>query len=162
MNWLRRAIGVIFALAIAFGAGLIFVPIAIIADPVTRAAAFAFTQIALWGVDLDLADGGGSSSIDLIVDLAWVVLVTVSALPVAVIGLIGEFARVRTFYWYAGGTALVAAASPWFIRLGLHLPRAGQYNMAELRFALIFFFGGLLSGSIYWLLAGRNAGLRLR
>ncbi|HTV31922.1 MAG TPA: hypothetical protein VME69_02295 [Methylocella sp.] len=162
MNFLRRLIGVIFALTIAFGAGLIFLPLAVVADPVTRAAAFVFIQMALSDLNPDIAPGEESGGLDLLGDLAWAVVVTVSAMPVTVVGLIGELARVRTFYWYAGGTAVVAAASPWLIRLGLNLPRAGQYNSAELRFALVFFFGGLLSGSVYWLLAGRRAGLYLR
>ncbi|HUZ91182.1 MAG TPA: hypothetical protein VMU78_04690, partial [Methylocella sp.] len=57
-------------------------------------------------------------------------------------------------------TGFVAAAAPWLIRATLHLPRASGYNFAELRFALVFFLGGLISGSVYWLLAGRDAGGR--
>ncbi len=48
MVWLRRAIGVIFATAVAIGAGLVFLPVAALADPVTRAAGFALIQFAVW------------------------------------------------------------------------------------------------------------------
>jgi len=58
MVWLRRAIGVIFATAIAIGAGLVFLPVAALADPVTRAAGFALIQFAVWALaDADIVDG---------------------------------------------------------------------------------------------------------
>jgi hypothetical protein len=57
MGWLRRAIGVIFATAAAIGAGLVFVPVAVLVDPVTRAAAFAFTQFAVSALDADFTVG---------------------------------------------------------------------------------------------------------
>jgi hypothetical protein len=54
----RRAIGVIFAMAVAIGAGLVFLPVAALADPVTRAAGFALIQFAAWALaDADIADG---------------------------------------------------------------------------------------------------------
>jgi hypothetical protein len=37
MVWLRRGIGVIFAMAVAIGAGLVFLPVVALVDPVTRA-----------------------------------------------------------------------------------------------------------------------------
>jgi hypothetical protein len=55
MVWLRRAIGVIFATAIAIGAGLVFLPVAALADPVTRAAGFSLIQFAVWALaDADI------------------------------------------------------------------------------------------------------------
>ncbi len=41
MVWPRRAIGVIFATLVAIGTGLVCLPVAALADPVTRAAGFA-------------------------------------------------------------------------------------------------------------------------
>ena len=88
----------------------------------------------------------------------WLAAVLVCALPVIVVAWIGEIARTRGLLWYAGATAFAAASAPWIIRATLHLPRAAGYNFAELRFGLIFFLGGLISGWIYWLIAGRDAG----
>jgi hypothetical protein len=157
MGWLRRAIGMIFATAVAIGAGLVFVPFAVLADPVTRAAAFAFTQYAVLALDEDFAAGLADGGFPLLARFVWMAVVMVCAVPVIAVGLIGEIARVRALSWYASATGLAAASSPWFIRASLHLPRAADYNFAELRFALVFFLGGLISGSIYWLLAGRDA-----
>jgi hypothetical protein len=160
MGWLRRAIGVIFATAVAIGAGLVFVPVAVLADPVTRAAAFTFTQFAVLALDENLAAGQGGADFILLARFVWMAVVTVCAFPVIVVGLIGEIARVRALLWYASATGFVAGSSPWLIRAALHLPRAAGYNFEELRFALVFFLGGLISGSVYWLLAGRDAGGR--
>jgi len=56
MGWLRRAIGVIFAMAAAIGAGLVFLPAAALIDPVTRAASFALVRFAAEALpDADVA-----------------------------------------------------------------------------------------------------------
>ena len=83
---------------------------------------------------------------------------TVCAVPVIAVVSIGEVAKVRALSWYAGATGLAAASAPWLMRAVLHLPRAADVNFAELRFAIVFFIAGLISGSVYWLLAGRDAG----
>ena len=111
------------------------------------------------GVIFATAVGGDFA---LLTRFVWMAVVTVCAFPVIVVGFIGEIARVRALLWYASATGFVAASSPWLIRALLHLPRAAGYNFAELRFALVFFLGGLISGSVYWLLAGRDAGGRPR
>jgi hypothetical protein len=162
MGWLRRAIGVIFAAAVAIGAGLVFLPVAALADPVTRAAGFALIQFAAWALaDVDIADGPNFEGLAALIHLVWKAAMTVSAIPVVAVASIGELAGVRALSWYAGATGLAAASAPWLVRAALHLPRATDYNFAELRFALVFFVTGLISGSVYWLLAGRNAGTSL-
>jgi hypothetical protein len=158
MGWLRRAISVIFATVVAIGAGLVFVLAAALIDPVTRAAGFALAQYAVLALDSDFAAGPAGGDFALLIGFVWIAVVMVCALPVIVVVLIGEIARIRSLFWYASATGAVAAAAPWLIRAMLHLPRAAGYNFAELRFALVFFLGGLISGSIYWLLAGRDAG----
>ncbi|MGH6843324.1 MAG: hypothetical protein ACRECU_01090, partial [Methylocella sp.] len=153
MVWPRRAIGVIFAMAVAIGTGLVFLPVAAIIDPVTRAAGFALIQFAVWVLaDANIADGLNCAGLAALIHFVWKVVVTVCAVPVVAVALIGEVAKVRALSWYAGATGLAAASAPWVIRAGLHLPRAADYNIAELRFALVFFVAGLISGSVYWLL----------
>ncbi|MGH6934892.1 MAG: hypothetical protein ACRED2_01670 [Methylocella sp.] len=162
MVWLRRAIGVIFATAAAIGAGLVFVPVAALADPVTRAAGFALIQFAVWTLaDAESAGGLGCGCLPELTRFVWLAVMTVCVVPVVAVVSIGEVARVRALSWYAGATGFAAASAPWLIRTTLHLPRAAGYNVAELRFALVFFFAGLISGSVYWLLAGRDAGASL-
>ena len=162
MIWLRRAIGVIFAMAVAIGAGLIFLPVAAIIDPVTRAAGFALIHFAVWALaDADIADGLYGGDLVALVRFAWLAVVTVCVVPIVAVASIGEVARVRALSWYGGATGLAAASAPWLSRAALHLPRAADYNFVELRFAFVFFLAGLISGSVYWLLAGRDAGASL-
>src|SRR5580704_6250024 len=163
MVWPRRAIGVIFAMAVAIGAGLVFLPVAAFVDPVTRAAGFALIQFAVWAfADADIADGLNDGGLAALTRFIWMAVVTVCVVPVVAVASLGEIARVRALPWYAGATGVAAASAPWLIRAILHLPRAAGYNFAELRFAIVFFVAGLISGSVYWLLAGRDAGASLR
>ena len=148
----------IFAASVAIGAGLVFVPVAALVDPVTRAAGFALIQYAVLALDADFAAGPEGGDFALLARFVWMAVVMVCAVPVVFVALIGEIARVRTLFWYAIATGCVAASAPWLIRATWHLPRVADYNFAEMRFALVFFFGGLVSGSVYWLLAGRDAG----
>jgi hypothetical protein len=130
---------------------------------VTRAAGFALIQFAVWAVaDADIVDGLNGGGLATLTRFVWMAVVTVCVVPVVAVASIGEIARVRVLPWYAGATGLAAASAPWLIRAALHLPRAAGYNFAELRFALVFFVAGLISGSVYWHLAGRDAGVSLR
>ncbi|WGJ14967.1 hypothetical protein QEV83_01245 [Methylocapsa sp. D3K7] len=162
MGRLRRLISVIFATAVAIGAALVFVPVACLVDPVTRVAGFALMEYALSTASVDFPDGPSDSDLVLFGRFVWLAAVLVCALPVIVVAWIGEIARTHGLLWYAGASAFAAASAPWITRATLHLPRAADYNFAELRFSLIFFLGGLISGWIYWLIAGRDAGNGLR
>ena len=146
MGRLRRLISVTFATAVAIGGALVFVPVACLVDPVTRSAGFALTEYALSVLSEDFPVGPADSDLVLFGCFVWGAAVLVCALPVIVVALVGEMTGTRGLLWYAGATAFAAAFAPWVIRATLHLPRATGYNFAELRFGLIFFFGGLISG----------------
>jgi hypothetical protein len=159
MSWLRRLTGVLFAIGVAAGAGLLFLPVVAFFDPVTRSSGFALMQLAVAAtVDADVVEGLDSYSLTALTSFMWMAVMSVCVAPLVAVALIGEVAKVRAFVWYAGATGAAAASAPWLIRAALRLPRAGDYNSVELRFALIFFFTGVISGSIYWFLAGRSAG----
>ncbi|MGA9215933.1 MAG: hypothetical protein WBZ54_11920, partial [Methylocella sp.] len=86
MVWLRRAIGVIFATAVAIGAGLVFLPVAALADPVTRAAGFALIQFAVWALaDVDIADEPNGGGLAALTRFVWMAVVTVCAVPVVAV-----------------------------------------------------------------------------
>src|SRR5438105_15273394 len=105
MVWLRRAIGVIFATAVAIGAGLVFLPVAALADPVTRAAGFALIQFAVWALaDAEIADGLDCGGLPALTRFVWLAVTTVCVVPVVAVAAIGEVARVRALSWYAGAT----------------------------------------------------------
>ena len=160
MTGLRRLIGVIFAIGVAIGAGLLFLPLAAFVDPVTRSSGLALMQLAVAAiVDAEVVDGLDDFSLTWLTGFMWMAVITVCVAPLVAVALIGEFAKMRTLTWYGGGTGIVAASAPWLIRVALRLPRAVEYSSVELRFALVFFFTGLLSGLVYWFLAGRSAGL---
>ena len=160
MTGLRRLIGVIFAIGVAIGAGLFFLPLAAFVDPVTRSSGLALMELAVAAiVDAEVVDGLDDFSLTWLTGFMWMAVITVCVAPLVAVALIGEFAKMRTLTWYGGGTGIVAASAPWLIRVALRLPRAVEYSSVELRFALVFFFTGLLSGLVYWFLAGRSAGL---
>jgi hypothetical protein len=134
-------------------------PAAALVDPATRQASLALAGLAVSAaLGPGIADGEDGSGLSGVVRLIWTAAMAVCVLPTVAVALLGETARVRALAWYAGATGFAAAAAPWLIRAALGLPRAQSYNSTELRFALIFFLSGVISGSLYWLLAGRDAG----
>ena len=162
MRWLRRSAGMIFAIGVAIGAGLMFLPVAALVDPVTRKSGFALILFAAAAVaDAGFADSLHGSSLAKLTDVVWMAAAAVCAVPVVAVALLGEAAKARAFLWYAGATGFAAASSPWVLRAAFHLPETTEHDSAELHFALVFFLSGLISGSIYWLLAGRDAGASL-
>ncbi len=83
--------------------------------------------------------------------------------PVALAALIGELARLRSLLCYACCSGLIAAAMPFDLHPWAEAERGEAAPeraamMLEIRFMLLFFVVGLVAGSIYWLIAGRNAG----
>jgi hypothetical protein len=72
------------------------------------------------------------------------------------VALVGEVAGVRAYTWYAGATALIAAAAPTILRAARGGGRLAEASPAEGRFALLFFLAGALTGTIYWLIAVRG------
>lgn len=96
MVWVRRGIGVIFAMAVAIGAGLVFLPVAALADPVTRAAGFALIQFAAWALaDADIADGLDGGGLPALTGFVWMAVMTVCVVPVVAVASIGEIQGAR-------------------------------------------------------------------
>lgn len=158
MSWLRRLIGVLFAIGVAAGAGLLVMPLVAFFDPVTRSSGFALMQLAVAAtVDAEVIEGLDSHSLAELASFMWTAVMSVCFAPLVAAALIGEVSKVRAYAWYAGATGIMAGSAPWLIRAALRLPRAGDYNAVEMRFAFVFFLTGVISGSIYWFLAGRSA-----
>ena len=158
MSWLRRLFGVLFAIGVAAGAGLLFMPLVAFVDPVTRSSGFALMQLAVAAtVDAEVIEGLDSHTLAELASFMWAAVLSVCFAPLVAVALIGEASKVRAYAWYAGATGVMAASAPWLIRAALRLPRAGDYNAVEMRFAFVFFLTGVISGSIYWFLAGRSA-----
>jgi len=154
MNCIRRAIVVLFGIAIAIAAGLAVLPVAALVDPVTREAGFALAEVAFFAltrVDLDnlsVPDAAG------LIHFAWTTVMAICVMPLVFAVLLGEIAKVRSFLWYTGATGFIAASTPWLIRGAFHTHRATSASPEELRFALVFFFTGIVSGAVFWFVAG--------
>ena len=153
---------VIFAgLACGVACGVIALPVLAILDPVTREAGFAMFSTGVFAL-IDNAIEPEDAAASLLLLLHGVTL-AICVAPLGVAALLGELARVRSWFWYACCSGGLAAAMPFLLRLWTGLerrmtPPESTTATAESRFLLLFFFVGLIAGSIYWLIAGRNAG----
>jgi hypothetical protein len=156
---IARTILIIVALAVAVAAGLVFLPIAALVDPVTRAAAAAFSACGIFALLVaSFSWIGPERAGGAFLFALWTIAVTICVAPVLVVALVGEVAGIASGLWYVGATGLLAAGLPWIVR-ARHLGQAGADAAAaevEGRLALVFFLTGALSGFIYWLIAGRG------
>lgn len=141
---------------VAAAAGMIFLPIAALFDPTTREAAAALSMAGFFAAFDAVLDGAPEDAIAAFGFLLWAVSVAVCVAPLAIAALLGEITRVTAYTWYAGVSALLAAASPWIARAAYRLDRAEHMSAVEGRFALLFFLTGTLTGSVYWLIAVRG------
>jgi hypothetical protein len=155
---IRRLVVMTFGFLIATGVGAIFLPVAALFDPATREAGFDVTMAAIFTYidDLVLYDAPyfAPSALSL---LFWAVFVGVCAAPLAVAALIGEVANVASWTWYACASGLLAAAAPWIARASRGLENAHRGNALEARLALLFFLTGVVTGTVYWLVAVRKS-----
>ncbi len=161
MGHLRRLFVIFAGLACGVAGGVIALPVLALMDPVTREAGFMmFVTSILGAVDSALEPGDAAESLLL---LLRGVLLAICFAPLGVAALLGELARARSWFWYACCSGGLAAAMPFLLRLHAGLERRtgtpeSTTATAESRFLLLFFVVGLIAGTIYWLIAGRNAG----
>lgn len=154
----RRLVVISFGFVVAAAAGMVFLPLALFVDASNPDGGLAVALTNLFAAALGVLDEGSADDAFAAVGFVlWAVGVVVCAAPLAIAALIGEVAGVRAYTWYAGASALFAAASPWIARAARGLPRAGEMSVAEGRLALLFFLTGALTGSLYWLIAVRGA-----
>ncbi|WP_051953205.1 hypothetical protein [Methylocapsa aurea] len=156
MNGLRRAIVLLFGAAIAIAAGLIVFPMAALVDPVTREAGYALAEFTFFAFTRSQIDGLSMGEEEGLFHFVWAAVMAICVAPVVFAALIGEIARVRSFLWYAGATGFIAACAPWVIRAAFHTQRATSASPDELRFAIVFFFTGIVSGAVFWFIAGNS------
>ena len=166
MHALGRLILGIFALLLAVPTGLAVLVLALIVDPAAQAW---LAGGALAGLDMALSDLSAGlppeGLVLFVAGLAQALFVLLFA-PPALIGLGGEILGRRGLLWYGAGCGLLTAALPWLLRGavrsggGGHDPGlASGVSVAEARLTLILFVVGASAGLVYWLVAGRGAGL---
>jgi hypothetical protein len=151
-----------FALLLAVPSGCAVLILALLLDPSAQAW---LTGGALAGLDMALSDlSAGLPPEGLVLFLAGLAkaLFVLLFVPPALVGLSGELLGRRGLLWYGAGCGLLTAALPWLTR---GVVRAGGASRdpgllaAEARLTLILFVVGASAGLVYWLVAGRGAGL---
>ena len=141
MSLFGRIIVIVFALILAIIAAGITLAIAIVAPD--------------WaGVDADPAE---RLSFFIVSFFATSFVGAVAILPAALLIVIAEAARLRSFLYYGVGGALVGLASYYGSDISVRLENttdvAPVANVLQLAAA-----AGIIGGLVYWLIAGRNAG----
>ena len=141
MSLFGRIIVIVFALILAIIAAGITLAIAIVAPD--------------WaGVDADPVE---RLSFFIVSFFATSFVGAVAILPAALLIVIAEAARLRSFLYYGIGGALVGLASYYGSDISVRLENttdvAPVANALQLAAA-----AGIIGGLVYWLIAGRNAG----
>src|SRR6478735_1855991 len=152
MHLLGRLILGAFALLLAVPAGFAVLILALLVDPAAQAW---LTGGALAGLDMALSDLSAGLPPEGVV-------LFVAGLAKALFVLGGEVLGRRGLVWYGAGCGLLTAALPWLTRGAVRaggVARDAGLLAAEARLTLILFVVGASAGLVYWLVAGRGAGL---
>ena len=156
---LRRAVAVLVGLLCAGTLAFIVLPLAIILDPQIHSPNPGFL---IFGFLALIFQANDPERLAASVMFVWTAMLTVCLLPLAFSAIIGELVRLRAWLWYACATGFVAAGLPLMLRVSLSLGsamnRSVETTAIEHRLLLLFFLTGVLSGSLYWLIAGRSTG----
>ena len=161
MDAISRFLVIFAGLLCAAAVAAASIPVLAFFDPLVR-------EAMIWVVMGKLltvfeATPGPPNAEGLLMELMRASTLAICIAPVALAALIGELGRLRRWIWYACCSGLIAAAMPF----DLHPWAEAEQNagaqepdvmMLELRFMLLFFIVGVIAGTIYWLIAGRNAG----
>jgi hypothetical protein len=155
---LSRVLRVGLALVAAIVVALIFLPIATVIDPVTRDAGADLTVAALLNLlKRTLSEQSPGQAITLTVAAVRSAAILLCGLPIVLVGLIGETARVVSWVWYGMATGVLTAAIPYVARIASNGRVSQAADAVEMRFTTIFFLTGVVAGLIYWVGAGRSA-----
>ena len=152
-----RAIITIFGLGFAATAALIFMPLAAVFDPFVQSMVGGLAPenwFEIFGAILMTA--APDETVSTIFHLIWMIAMLICVLPVTLVALLGALGRVRSYVFYAVATGILAAAMPWIVRAGRMAERSASMTPAEGHIALILFLTGVVAGSVYWLIAGRD------
>ncbi len=152
-----RVLLTFLGLACASAAALVFLPLAIIFDPLVQSAASDLPADhwldILAGI---LSQDAPEDSIATLFHLLWTIGMLVCVLPVTIVALVGSISGTRGFVFHAAISGVLAAAMPWVLRSGRIVERGAQMSPAEGHLTLILFLTGVVAGTVYWLIAGRQ------
>src|SRR6476660_196151 len=114
-----RLILTIAGLACASAAALLFLPFAVIVDPLVQSVA-SHVPADHWFEILEslFSEDDPQDAVATLMQLLWTIGMLVCVAPVTIAALIGGVARSRSFVFYAGLSGALAAAMPWILRAG--------------------------------------------
>ena len=163
MGMVSRFVLTMIGLACASAAALVFLPLAVIFDPLVQQVASQVPADHWFDILWDLfSEENPEETLSAIFQLLWTVGMLVCILPVTVTALVGMGARARSFAFYAGVTGALAAAIPWILRSSRIGERAFHPSAAEAHLTIILFLTGACAGTVFWLIAARSEGFSLR
>lgn len=156
---LARLVLTIIGLACGSAAALLFLPLAVILDPLVQSAASHLPADHWFDILQGLfSDEDPEETLATLVQLLWTIGMLVCVLPITITALIGGVARSRSLIFHAGLAGVLAAAMPWILRASRIAERGGRMSAAEAHLTLILFLTGVVAGAIYWLIAARDDG----
>ena len=155
MSWLRRLFAVPFGLLLAVSASSLFLAVACVVDPVMGSFAGEALWVGFWRLlDAVFAVEDPGPVVDSTLSAVARLLAAVLLASMILVALVSEVIGARGALWQVGGTALLTGALPWLARGG-----ARPATAEEIRIAAILALTGAVAGFVYWLAAGRGAGL---
>lgn len=162
MRLLGRLLLAAFALVMAVPAGTLALAAGVFLDPSFREAFGRLGLVGLMAGLTDLADGIPPEVAVMAAFGLAQALGLLLILPPTLAALFGETLGLRSPIWYAAASGGLTALLPWLARGGAAPPSGSEAAAAEARFAAILLLAGAVSGLVYWLIAGRSAGVRSR
>jgi hypothetical protein len=154
MKLIGRLIAVAFGLVCAVTAGVMFLLVASVVDPVmavltgdTMFVGFFALMDAIFAADDPSAVVAGT-----LTDLGRLIVMLLVA-PPAFVALASEVIGARSLAWHAGLTGVLTAAVPWLMRGSVQMA-----SPAELHVSVVLGLTGAVAGLFHWMIAGRSAG----
>lgn len=151
----------LIGLACASASALVFLPLAVIFDPLVQHAT-SHVPADHWFEILAniLTEDDADEALATLFHLMWTIGMLVCVVPVTITALIGGVSRAVSLTFHAGLTGLISAAVPWILRTGSPAaisPRDTLISQSEAHLTLILFLTGIVAGSVYWLIAARSS-----
>lgn len=158
----RRLLLVPIGLTLAIPAGGMFLIAASVVEPSARAFLGDLSLSGILSLLLDIGEGQGLESFGIFLFGTMLLVSSLLIAPLVLVVVLGEALRLRSYVWYSGFCGALTASVPWAIRAGrgegLQAAASEAAQSAELRITLLLFLTGVVSGFVYWLVAGRSAG----
>ena len=158
----RRLLLVPIGLTLAIPSGALFLMIGGVLEPSARAFLGNLSLSGLLALLLDVTEEQNLEAFGVFLFSTMMLVSMLLIAPLVLVVLAGEILRLRSYVWYSGMCGVLTGAVPWLLRAGqsgeMTVSSTDPAQIAELRITLLLFLTGVVSGFVYWLVAGRSAG----